>query len=137
MAAIVESGASDIKHRFLKTSRGKGAHWSTITVSVSSFVPKPFTPFQWVAMDERQDPETQQDQHASSGGLKRTVPNVRVHAERAPLGLRAGADRPGETGNVADILHLAHHNQGNWPQTFKAFGGQWPHFYCARCRAGF
>ena len=42
VAAIVEL-VKRIKHRFLRTSRGKG-HMGEITVSLSSFVPKPFTP---------------------------------------------------------------------------------------------
>jgi radical SAM superfamily enzyme YgiQ (UPF0313 family) len=50
VAAIVDL-VKQIKHRFLKTSRGKG-RIGEITVSLSSFVPKPFTPFQWAPMDE-------------------------------------------------------------------------------------
>ena len=41
-----------IKHRFLTSSRTR-RRIGTITVSLNSFVPKPFTPFQWAAMDER------------------------------------------------------------------------------------
>jgi radical SAM superfamily enzyme YgiQ (UPF0313 family) len=40
-----------IKHRFLKSSRAR-KRIGEITVSLNCFVPKPFTPFQWVAMDE-------------------------------------------------------------------------------------
>jgi len=40
-----------IKHRFLTSSRAR-KRIGTITVSLNSFVPKPFTPFQWAAMDE-------------------------------------------------------------------------------------
>jgi radical SAM superfamily enzyme YgiQ (UPF0313 family) len=40
-----------IKHRFLTSSRAR-KKIGQITVSLNSFVPKPFTPFQWVAMDE-------------------------------------------------------------------------------------
>ena len=40
-----------IKHRFLKSSRSQ-KRMGEITVSLNCFVPKPFTPFQWVAMDE-------------------------------------------------------------------------------------
>lgn len=36
-----------IRHRILKTGRGR-TRLGTITLSVHSFVPKPFTPFQWV-----------------------------------------------------------------------------------------
>jgi len=41
----------EIKHRFLKASRIR-KRIGEITVSINSFVPKPFTPFQWVAMDD-------------------------------------------------------------------------------------
>ena len=40
-----------IKHRFLRSSRAR-KKIGHITVSLNSFVPKPFTPFQWCAMDE-------------------------------------------------------------------------------------
>lgn len=72
--AIVEL-AKGIKHHVLKVSRGL-RRLGTITLSVNSFVPKPFTPFQWVGF-------------AGVGELKERarriqralhkVPNVRVH----------------------------------------------------------
>ncbi|MEJ2167783.1 MAG: radical SAM protein, partial [Desulfobacterales bacterium] len=40
-----------IKHRFLTSSRAR-KRIGTITVSLNSFVPKPFTPFQWAPMDD-------------------------------------------------------------------------------------
>lgn len=40
-----------LQHRALKASRGK-RDFSQITLSLSSFVPKPWTPFQWVPMLE-------------------------------------------------------------------------------------
>jgi radical SAM superfamily enzyme YgiQ (UPF0313 family) len=74
LEAIVEM-AKGIKHHVLKISRGQ-RKLGTITLSVNSFVPKPFTPFQWVPF-------------AGVGELKdrarwiqnalRRVPNVRVH----------------------------------------------------------
>ncbi len=48
-------GIADLARRvracYLDINRGKQAHRLKITVSTSSFVPKPFTPFQWVAQD--------------------------------------------------------------------------------------
>lgn len=74
LEAIVDT-AKAIKHHVLKISRGR-KRLGTITLSVHSFVPKPFTPFQWVAF-------------AGVGELKnrakwirnalKKVPNVRVH----------------------------------------------------------
>jgi radical SAM superfamily enzyme YgiQ (UPF0313 family) len=127
VAAIVEL-VKGVKYRFLKTSRGKG-RIGEITVSLSAFVPKPFTPFQWVAMDEVKI--LKKKINMVKTGLKRTA-NVRVHAD-APRwaylqGLIARGDR-----KVADILFLAHKNRGNWPQTFKASPIN-PHFYVHRER---
>jgi radical SAM superfamily enzyme YgiQ (UPF0313 family) len=117
-----------IKHRFLKTSRGKG-RIGEITVSLSSFVPKPFTPFQWAPMDEVKVLK-EKIRHVKNG-LKRSA-NVRVHADVPRWaylqGLIARADR-----QVADILLLAHRNRGNWPQTYKASPIN-PHFYVHRER---
>ncbi|MCE5241644.1 MAG: radical SAM protein [Desulfobacteraceae bacterium] len=72
--AVVEL-AKGIKHHVLKVSRGL-RRLGTITLSVNSFVPKPFTPFQWsgfagvVELKER----ARRIQRAL-----RKVPNVRVH----------------------------------------------------------
>ncbi len=127
VAAIVDL-VKRIKQCFLKTSRGKG-HIGEITVSLSSFVPKPFTPFQWAAMDDVKTLKMKIKRVKM--GLKKTA-NVRVHAD-VPRGaylqgLIARGDR-----RVADILLLAHKNRGNWPQTFKASPLD-PHFYVHRER---
>jgi radical SAM superfamily enzyme YgiQ (UPF0313 family) len=103
-----------IKHRFLRTSRSKG-RMGEITVSVSSFIPKPFTPFQWVAMDEIKSLKRKIQQ--IKNGLKK-VPNVRVHADvprwAYVQALLSRGDR-----RVAQLLTAVHHHQGNWPHTFK------------------
>ncbi|MGD9231749.1 MAG: radical SAM protein, partial [Desulfobacterales bacterium] len=104
-----------IKHRFLKSSRAR-KRIGEITVSLSSFVPKPFTPFQWVAMDDMGS--LKQKIKTVKQGLKR-VANVRVHADVPRWAyiqaLLARGDR-----KVSQILSLAHKNRGNWPKTFKA-----------------
>ncbi len=74
LESIVEI-SKGIRHHVLSASRGK-TRLATITLSISSFVPKPFTPFQWTAF-------------AGIGPLKekakwiqnalRKVPNIRVH----------------------------------------------------------
>ncbi|MDY6951109.1 MAG: radical SAM protein, partial [Thermodesulfobacteriota bacterium] len=66
-----------IKHRFLKMSREK-ARIGQIIVSLSSFVPKPFTPFQWVPMDDVKDLKAK-IRHVTKG--LRRVANVKVHAD--------------------------------------------------------
>jgi hypothetical protein len=100
-----------------------------ITVSLSSFVPKPFTPFQWAAMDEVQ--ALKRKIRIVTTGLKRTA-NVRVHADVPRWAYLQGLIARGDR-KVADILLLAHNNQGNWPQTFKASVIN-PHFYVHRQR---
>ena len=127
VAAIVDL-VKAVKGRFLKSSRGKG-HMGEITVSVSSFVPKPFTPFQWVAMD---------DVRILKGKLKtiktglKSIPNVRVHADVPRWAFVQGVLARGDR-RVADLLLLAHRNQGNWPKTFKAANVD-PLFYAQRER---
>ena len=64
-------------------------------------------------------------------GLKKTA-NVRVHADVPRWAYLQGLIARGDR-RVADILMLAHQNQGNWPQTFKASPVN-PHFYVHRER---
>lgn len=103
-----------IKHLFLSSSRAKG-HMGTITVSVNSFVPKPFTPFQWAAMDEVAVLK------AKIRGIKnalKKIPNVRVHAD-VPRWAHIQALLSRGDRRVSQLLVQAHQNGGNWPQTFK------------------
>jgi radical SAM family uncharacterized protein len=103
-----------IKHQFLKSSRTR-KHIGTISVSLNSFVPKPATPFQWAAMDE-------------VSSLKRKIKKIKNDLKKV-ANLKINSDVPrwayiqamfsrGDR-RVADILLMAHANQGNWPQTFK------------------
>ncbi|MBW2320986.1 MAG: TIGR03960 family B12-binding radical SAM protein [Deltaproteobacteria bacterium] len=118
-----------IKHRFLKSSRAR-KRIGEITVSLSSFVPKPFTPFQWLAMDDMGS--LKKKIKTVKQGLKR-VANVRVHADVPRWAyiqaLLARGDR-----KVAQILSLAHKNRGNWPKTFKESPIN-PDFYVLRERS--
>lgn len=103
-----------VKHRFLKLSRGRGAI-GTVSVSVNSFVPKAFTPFQWAAMA---------DVPALKGKLKRLaaalrrIPNVRFSGDiprwAYVQGLLARGDR-----RVAGILAAVHAHGGNWARALK------------------
>jgi radical SAM family uncharacterized protein len=127
VSAIVDL-VKGIKHRFLKTSRSRG-RIGEITVSLSSFVPKPFTPFQWTAMDEVKT--LKRKIKMVKAGLKKTA-NVRVHADVPRWAYLQGMIARGDR-RVADILMLAHQNKGNWPQTFKASSIN-PHFYVHRER---
>jgi radical SAM superfamily enzyme YgiQ (UPF0313 family) len=104
-----------IKHRFLKSSRERG-HMGDITVSLNSFVPKPFTPFQWTAMD---DVPTLKRKSKSVRQALQKIPNVRVHTD-VPRWAQIQALLSRGDRRVSQLLLSAHENQGNWPQTFKA-----------------
>jgi radical SAM superfamily enzyme YgiQ (UPF0313 family) len=117
-----------IKHRFLASSRAR-KKIGHITVSLNSFVPKPFTPFQWCAMDE-------------IGELKAKIKKIKTELKKV-ANLRINSDVPrwayiqallsrGDR-KVADILSLAHANGGNWPQTLKTVAVN-PDFYVYRER---
>ncbi len=74
LEAIVEL-AKSIRHHVLSASRGK-SRLGDITLSVNSFVPKPFTPFQWTPFAGVRELKEK------AGWIQkalRKVPNVRVH----------------------------------------------------------
>ena len=103
-----------IKHVFLKASRTR-KRIGEITVSLNSFVPKPFTPFQWVAMDSAVSLKSKIK--TVKKGLGK-IANVRVHADTPRWAyvqcLLSRGDR-----RVAEILQLAHDLGGNWAQALK------------------
>ena len=74
LEAIVEL-AKGIRHHVLSASRGK-TRLGNITLSVNSFVPKPFTPFQWTAFAGVR--ELREKAKWIQKALRK-VPNVRVH----------------------------------------------------------
>ena len=74
LEAIVEL-AKGIRHHVLSASRGK-TRLGNITLSVNSFVPKPFTPFQWTAFAGVV--ELKEKAKWIQKALRK-VPNVRVH----------------------------------------------------------
>jgi radical SAM family uncharacterized protein len=117
-----------IKHGFLKSSRAR-KRIGEITVSLNCFVPKPFTPFQWVAMDDvgalkKKIQKVKKD-------LKKT-PNIQIHSDIPRWAYIQALFSRGDR-RVADILQLAHTYNGNWAQTFKATSVN-PDFYVLRDR---
>lgn len=118
-----------IKHQFLKSSRAK-KRMGEITVSLNSFVPKPFTPFQWVKMDDVH--LLKEKIRKVKNGLK-TVANVRVHADIPRWAFIQALLSRGDR-KVAQILSLMNRNQGNWPKTFKLSPIN-PDFYVLRERS--
>jgi len=119
----------EIKDRFLKASREK-KRIGTITVSVNPFVPKPFTPFQWVAMDDVKN--LNRKIKKIRDGLRKTA-NLRVQAESPRhsfiQALLARGDR-----RVSDLLVLAIKNCGNWSKTIKETELD-AHFFASRERS--
>ena len=117
-----------IKHRFLESSRAR-KHMGEITVSLSSFVPKPFTPFQWVVLDDIH--LLKEKIKKIKDGLKR-VANIRIHADIPRWAYIQALLSRGDR-NTAQILRLANKNQGNWPKTLKSSPVN-PDFYVYRER---
>lgn len=129
-ADVDELGAlvKRIKHAFLRSSRTRG-RMGEITVSLHSFVPKPFTPFQWTAMQEVA--VLKQKIKRVKQALKK-VANVRVHAD-VPRWAHVQALLSRGDRRVAQLLLSAQDSHGNWPQTFKASALN-PAFYIHRER---
>jgi len=103
-----------IKHHFLKASRPM-ARLGQIIVSLNSFVPKPFTPFQWVPLENIKELKTK-IRHVQKG--LRRVPNVRVHADLPRWAYIQALLSRGDR-RAAKLLLLAHANNGNWAKTLK------------------
>jgi len=118
-----------IKHRFLKASRAarKIGH---ISVSLSSFIPKPFTPFQWVPL---QDVKVLKEKikHVKDG--LRRVANVQVHADVPKWAYIQSLLSRGDR-RTAQLLAAAQDNNGNWVKTLKASVIN-PDFYVYRERS--
>lgn len=117
-----------IKHRFLKSSRTRN-QIGTITISLNCFVPKPFTPFQWIAMEDVTGLKKKQKKIKAE---LRKVANVRVHTDIPRWAYIQALFSRGDR-RVADILTMAHANNGNWAQTLKTTPMN-PDFYVHRQR---
>ena len=106
-----------------------GRPFGRLTLSISSFVPKPWTPFQWVPFD---DPRSLEEK---LGIIKRGVArlsNVRVLHENPReaflQALLARGDR-----RVADFLEIAAQLGGDWRRALREWDGA-PGFYATRPR---
>jgi radical SAM superfamily enzyme YgiQ (UPF0313 family) len=103
-----------IKHTFLRVSREKG-RIGQIIVSLSSFVPKPFTPFQWVPMD---DVSVLKAKIKHVRNVLRRVANVKVHADLPKWAYIQALFSRGDR-RLADLLEGVNRNKGNWTQSLK------------------
>jgi radical SAM superfamily enzyme YgiQ (UPF0313 family) len=119
--------AKTARHRILK-ARKDPATLAEVTVGVSSFVPKPWTAFQWCAMADVKALDE------SLRHLTRELRGVGIHVTHdvpkwAHLqGVLARGDR-----QVADLLALALAHRGDWRRAFREWPRN-PEFYACRER---
>ncbi len=106
-----------------------GRPFGRLTLSISSFVPKPWTPFQWAPFDGAESLAAKLDV------IKRAVRRLAgvrvVHEnprEAALQALLARGDR-----RVADFLELAARLDGDWRRALREWDGD-PAFYTTRPR---
>ncbi|MDP4152083.1 MAG: TIGR03960 family B12-binding radical SAM protein [Bacillota bacterium] len=118
----------------------KGARGIKVTVSVSSFVPKPFTPFQWAAQDTMELLEEKQQELRSS--IKNKHISLSWHERKISFleAVFARGDR-----RLADVIETAYENGAkfdNWDEHLKfdvwmdalKIHGLSPEFYANRKR---
>ncbi len=117
-----------IKKVFLQESRRRG-RMGNITVSLNCFVPKPVTPFQWVAMDSR-------------AVLKKKIMRVRRGLGQIPnVVLRSQSPREAyiqallSRGDrrIGRTLMMAHRFKGNWSRSLAEAAFK-PDFFVCRQR---
>src|SRR6266545_4003534 len=121
----------DLARRMLERLRvpGPDGHpFGKLTLSVSSFVPKPWTPFQWAAFDEPRDLEAKLE--AIKSGARRLQVRV-VHENPREAGLQALLARGDR--RVADFLEIAARMDGDWRGALREWSGD-PAFYTRRER---
>lgn len=128
----------DVYFAIPKEERAKNIN---ITVSTSSFVPKPFTAFQWAAQDTRETLIEKQDELKHSIKSKRIRYNWHDNKTSYLEGVFARGDR-----RLCDVIIAAaekgcrfdawgeHFNFDAWMQTFDELGID-PDFYTARERS--
>ena len=122
----------DLARRMLGRLRvlGPDGHpFGKLTLSVSSFVPKPWTPFQWAAFDEPRDLEAKLE--VIKSGARRLQVRV-VHENPREAGLQALLARGDR--RVGDFLELAAAFEGDWRRALREWPGD-AAFYTRRERA--
>ena len=114
----------------LRVPDPSGKPFGRLTLSISSFVPKPWTPFQWAPFDGAASLQTKLE--IVKRGVRRFA-NVRVlhenPREAALQTLLARGDR-----RVADFLELAASFDGDWRRALREWEGD-PDFYTTRLRS--
>ena len=125
--AIVEL-TKQIHHVIQKSCHSRQLPWD-IQLSISPFVPKPFTPFQWEAMEEVEILNTKLKQ------IKKALSKVRqvrvfhnVPKWSYIQALLSRGDR-----RVGDLLTVVHYLKGNWRKAFREVNLN-PDYYVYRQR---
>ena len=123
----------DLAGRMLERLRvldSTGKPFGKLTLSISSFVPKPWTPFQWAPFDGAESLSAKLETIKRG---TRTFSNVRVlhenPREAALQALLARGDR-----RVADFLELAASYEGDWRRALREWDGD-ADFYATRERS--
>ena len=123
----------DLARRMLDRLRvldPSGKPFGKLTLSISSFVPKPWTPFQWAPFDGAASLSAKLD--VIKRGV-RSFSNIRVlhenPREAALQALLARGDR-----RVADFLEAAARLDGDWRRALRDWDGD-PEFYTTRARS--
>lgn len=103
--------------------------WQRISVSVSCFVPKPWTPFQWVGMDAE---KSLADKVSRITRGLRGIRHVEVVGESAREAVAQGVLARGDR-RLAESLILLSSESVSWKAAFRR-GGVAPSFYAQRSR---
>ena len=127
VAAIPELAARLLER--LHVLAPDGRPFGKLTLSISSFVPKPWTPFQWAPFAEPHDLEDKL-QIIKSGA--RRLSTIRVlHENPREAGLQALLARGDR--RVADFVELAAGHRGDWRRALREWNGD-AAFYTRRSR---
>ena len=123
---------TDLTGRMLERLRALGPDgrpFGKLTLSVSSFVPKPWTPFQWAPFDELRSLEEKLDVIKRGVRPLGTVRVVHENPREASLqALLARGDR-----RVAEFIETAAALDGDWRRALREWTGD-PTFYTSRRR---
>jgi radical SAM superfamily enzyme YgiQ (UPF0313 family) len=123
----------DLAHRMLDRLRvpdAAGRPFGRLTLSISSFVPKPWTPFQWAPFAGAEPLQAKLE--TIKRGLRRLAPVRVLHENPREAGLQALLARGDR--RVADFLELAARLDGDWRRALREWDGD-PAFYSTRARA--
>jgi radical SAM family uncharacterized protein len=115
-----------IKHHVMKVSAGR-KRFKRITLSINQFIPKPFTPFQWLPLE---DINGVRKRMRKIENAIRKEPSVKVIHDLPKWNYIQALLSLGDR-RVSSILLATHANKGNWPKAFKEVNVN-PDFYVYR-----